>query len=273
MTNDDTNAVTLPPLPPEQERLERYLDGLMDAAERAAFEAEIKSDAAAQLQITAHRRLAAALGELYDTTPATSLQGLKFPAAATAGLARSRLLRIAGIAAAVAVVVGGAIYFLTPQPHVPEPKFATDTELQTRNRNVIVKEYQAQVASGFVPKEVCTTDKQFQEWTQKAFGQSLTPTHLASGSTGPAEPVLAGWSRATIFSGYSGLLLAHVDGKPVMVVMDHAPDRMVPKDDATSSPRVFQRKVGDVWLIEITPLDTPRVVTMIENAPATPPAP
>jgi hypothetical protein len=182
-----------------------------------------------------------------------------------------RLLRVAGIAAAAALAIGAGIYFLSPRPHADPIKVATDKDFQDRNQKYMVEEYKRQVAGGFKPAEVCTTDKQFQEWTQKAFGQALTPTHLATGAAAPAEPVLAGWSRGTAFSSYSGLLLAHVDGKPVMVVMDKAPDRMVPKDDAANTPRIFRRKVGEMWLIEITPLDTPRVITMIESA--SPPAP
>lgn len=277
MSHDQPDATAPAPLPPEAERLERYLDGLMEAGERAEFERAASGDPNIQAQIDAHRRLGAALGQLYHTG-AAAVGPLPFthPAHAGGTGAPRRLLRIAAVAAALALPVCAAVYFLVPRQQAAsiDPKAWTSEAFQKRNKEAIVAEYKRQVASGFKPAEVCTTDAQFREWTQKAFGRALTPTRTTPGTSAPAEPVLAGWSRATMFSSYSGLLLAHVDGKPVMVVMDPAPpDRMVPPDDASGSPRVFRRKVNDVWLIEVTPLDGPRVISGIEPAAVPAPAP
>jgi hypothetical protein len=272
MNQDD--PASPPPASLQDDRLERYLDGLMTAAEQTAFEAQIAADPVLSAQVTAHARLTGALGQMFDVK--------NLPAAADALPAtlplnpsparprNTRLLRIAGVAAAVVLPLCAAAYFFmlpkTPTPVVIKPQ--SSEEIQKRNRDYMVAEYSRQVASGFKPKEICTTDEQFAKWTKEAFGHTLSPTHPAAGSGAPAEPVLAGWSKGTAFSSYSGLLLAHVDGKPVMVVMDNAPpDRMVPPDDATSNPRLFRRKVNEVWMIEITPLDQPRVITNIEAGP------
>lgn len=261
-----------PPASLQDDPLERYLDGLMPAAEQAAFEAQIAADPALSAEVTAHRRLAGALGQMFDikNLPATA-DALPAPLPLHAARPHnSRLLRTAAVAAAIVLPLCAAAYYFmlpkAPTPVVLNPP--TTEELQKRNRDYMVAEYARQVASGFKPKEVCTTDEQFAKWTKEAFGHTLTPTHPAPGSGAPAEAVLAGWSKGTAFSSYSGLLLAHVDGKPVMVVMDNAPpDRMVPEDDATSNPRIFRRKVNEVWMIEITPLDKPRVITNIEAGP------
>ena len=256
------------------DRLERYLDGLMSPDEQAAFETQSAAQPAVAAQIAAHRRLTAVLGQMYDTSslPATHAKTAPPPPAPLPMRAFTprRLIRLAAIAAAIALPVAAAVWYLAPSGHPQEFKPLTTAEYQQRNRDAMVAEYKSQVASGFKPTEVCTTDEQFAQWTTTAFGHGLKPTHPGPGGAadGPAEPVFAGWSKGKVFSAYSGLLLAHVDGKPVMVVMDHAPvDRMIPKDDATSNPRIFSRKVNGVWMVEVTPLDQPRVITRIEAAP------
>ena len=263
------NPHALEPLSPADERLERYLDGLMSPAERAEFEATSAANPAVAAQIDAHRQLTATLGKHYDTSTQLTSDGavaapIPFPAR---GHSPRKLAKVASIAAAVLVPLCVAAYvFMAPkagQPVVIKP--TTSEEYQKRHRDYMVAEYAKQVKSGFKPREVCTTDEQFAKWTKDTFGYALVPSHPAPGSGAPAEPVLAGWSKGTVFSSYSGLLLAHVDGQPVMVVMDNAPpDRMVPQEDPTSNPRIFRRKVNEVWMIEITPLDKPRVITNIE---------
>lgn len=272
--NQDPTDTTLNPITPDEQRLERYLDGLMSPDEKAAFEAESAALPAVAAQIAAHRRLASVLGQMYDSTghPATADAETALPAplpmtprAGATPHSPRRLVRLAAIAAAVALPVAAAVWFMVPgeETHVLKPM--TTAEYQKKNLDAMTAEYKAQVASGFKPKEICTTDEQFAQWTTQTFGRPLKPVHPAAGSGAPPEPQLAGWSKATIFSSYTGILLAHVDGQPVMVVMDNAPaDRMVPLEDAASTPRIFRRKVNEVWLIEVTPLDKPRVITNIE---------
>lgn len=253
------------PLTPIQERLECYLDGLLTGDDKAAFEAEVAGNAELQAQIEAHRGLCTKLNAFASLSPSAPRT---LPFASPAARKPRRWLKVAAIAACVGIPAAGAIFWYLAPPPVQPIKFTplTSEQYQQKHRDLMLAEYKAQVASGFKPKEVCNTDEQFVDWTTKKLGHGLKPVHTSNPGD-PAEPVLAGWSVGTTFSAYTGLLLAHVDGKPVMVVMDQAPpERMVPKDDPTGMPRMFRRNVNGVWMIEITPLDQPRVISRIEAA-------
>ncbi len=258
--------------PPEQpfvdDRLERYLDGLMPAEEAARFEGELAADSALRDQVVAHRRMCGALKAYAAAPGAAALDGSSLPIAHAPARRRTPMqwVKFVAVAASIALPLGAAVWYVAPRPRPTEFKPLTSEQYQQKNRELILREYRAQVASGFKPKEVCTTDEAFVAWTTKALGHGLRPAHRAA-TPGRAEPVLAGWSRGDIFSAYTGLLLASVDGQPVMVVMDQAPpERMVPPDDASGTPRLFRRNVNGVWLIEVTPLAEPRVITGIEAA-------
>ncbi|HYD00483.1 MAG TPA: hypothetical protein VEB22_04595 [Phycisphaerales bacterium] len=263
---------TQPPLPhhprtspdPIDDRLERYLDGLMPADERTAFEAEAAASPALAAEITVHRRVCAALALLASPLQPGAPRLADEHATPPAARAARRWTGLVGVAAAIALCAFGAVWYLSRPPSALEPRVSSDREWQEKTQRRLVEQYEAQVAAGFVPAEVCTTDEQFAEWTRRRFEVALKPVH---GGPKP-EPVLAGWSRAEIFSAYTGVLLARVDGQPVIVTMDNAPDRSIPSDAAAGPLRVFRRKVAGLWLLEVTPLTEPRVITRIE--PATP---
>jgi hypothetical protein len=258
MTTDRATPAPTPP-PPYDDRVERYLDGLMSEQELAGFEAETAGDAAVQGQIAAHRRMVAVLGALAAAPAGNDPLPAPLPMSVRP---RMRWLRVATAAAVVALPAAAAIWYFAMQPGTSTARPLTSEQYQQRHRDLMVAEYKSQVASGFKPAEVCNTDEQFVKWTAEKFSHGLKPVHAAP------EPVLAGWSHATIFSAYSGLLLASVDGKPVLVVMDTAPpERMVPKDGAAGDLHIFQRRVNDVWMVEVTPLTEARVITRIEAAP------
>lgn len=253
------------PASPIEERLECYLDGLLTGDDKAVFEAELAGNAELQAQVEAHRRLCTRLrsfASINDSAPRT------LPFTSSADRKPRSWLKVAVIAACIGIPAAAAVFWYLAPPPVQPIKFTplTSAEYQRKHRDLMLAEYASQVASGFKPKEVCNTDEQFVDWTTKKLGHGLKPVH-GSKPGDPAEPVLAGWSVGTTFSAYTGLLLAQVDGKPVMVVMDEAPpERMVPSDDPTGMPRLFRRNVNGVWMIEITPLDQPRVITRIEAA-------
>lgn len=259
-----------PSAPAGEERLEYYLDGLLTGENKAAFEAQIAADPRLKGEVEAHQRMCAGLRSLTAVGQAPAVSSTLKLAGESAPNAKHsrRWVRIAAIAACIGIpAAAGVFWVLAPKPAEPV-KFAplTSEQYQQKHRDLMLAEYKSQVASGFKPKEVCNTDEQFVDWTTKKLGHGLRPVHGAKPGD-PAEPVLAGWSVGNTFSAYTGLLLAQVDGKPVMVVMDEAPpERMVPKDDATGMPRMFRRNVNGVWMIEITPLDQPRVITRIEAA-------
>lgn len=258
-----------PETSPFDDRLERYIDGLMTAEEAARFEAETATDDHVQSQLAAHRRMCGSL-KAYATLPGAtaSSQPAGPPLLVTSRRRRTLLqwVKFAAVAASVALPIAAAVWLIAPRPRAAEFRPLTSEQYQQKNKELILREYRSQIASGFKPKEVCTTDEAFVAWTTKALGHGLRPSHAAP-TPARTEPVLAGWSRGDIFSSYTGLLLASVDGLPVMVAMDKSPpERMVPLDDAAGTPRMFRRNVNGVWLIEVTPLAEARVITGIEAA-------
>ncbi|MBY0262532.1 MAG: hypothetical protein K2Q20_09320, partial [Phycisphaerales bacterium] len=113
--------------------------------------------------------------------------------------------------------------------------------------------YLAQRAAGFVPAVVCTSDSQFRKWTRDRIGVELSPPSAEAGVA------LAGWSYAESPAQYTYLLLASVDGRDVVVAMGTGADPIAPPSPSVGL-NAFPRRVGNVWMYEITPLDKPRIV-------------
>jgi hypothetical protein len=235
-----------------QELLERYLDGLLSESERAAFEARAKNEPELRSQIELQGELRSGLFRLYREP---GVRHGPVIASGTTGqpakTARHRRLFLLLGAAAVVAIAAVVVWMQNGEGDA--------------SRDRLFAEYNRVVAKGFVPAEVCTTDQEFVKWTDDRFKHPLRPVHPPAGST----PVvtLVGWDHTPLFSYYTGLLLARVDGKPVVVVMDPSVegDKM-PTEKHSGQPRLFSRKVGGVWLFEITPLDKPSVIPLIEPA-------
>jgi hypothetical protein len=123
--------------------------------------------------------------------------------------------------------------------------------------------YHSEVAAGFVPREVCTDAAQFAGWTKEHYGQALYPAPEAA----RAGVTLVGWSYGVAVTNYSGVLLARVDGTPVVVVVDKSGSegllRLAAPGDA--SLRSFRRRIGDLVLYEVTPLPEARVLPFISD--------
>jgi hypothetical protein len=219
---------------PDVERLERYLDGLMEPDERAEFEREAAASPALREQVALQSRIDAGLRRLMEPREAS--------AAEPEPVVTRRLWRPAWLAAAaaVAVVAAGAWWFVGRGPSGPDPLEA---------------EYRQVVAAGFVPTVVCTTDEQFRNWVNDKFGEPLQPKP----ERGDVQYV--GWNASRVLSSYSGLLLARVGDDESVVLIDRAvaEDERLPAP-ADPSLHQYRRVFGGLVLYEITPLDRPAVL-------------
>jgi hypothetical protein len=118
--------------------------------------------------------------------------------------------------------------------------------------------YALEQQNGFIPTFVCENDAQFAAVTAEKLGVALIPK---AGST----LALIGWTYRPVVSEHSMVLMARVDGTPVLVVMDRLMNDHEPEvgDNAV---HLFRREVGEAVMYEITPLPESRVLDALQPA-------
>lgn len=222
--------------------MDAYIDGRMEPAERAAYEERVNREPALRAEVDMHRQLEATLRTSYGEAAATPQTGAA-DVAATPTRRSGRWWM--GVAAAIVLLVIGWQWVLPAMTRVPGPE------------EKLVAEYAAQVSAGFVPKEVCTTDEAFVAWTVSTYGIGISPAAL------PASVQLLGWTRRDTLSSYTGVLLAKVDGREVVVFMDPSGSTAGEPGSAANTRtglRVFSQRIGGLTLYEVTPRDRPAVL-------------
>lgn len=235
--------MTHAPDPARAERLEAYLDGRLTGEHRAAFEAELASDAALRAELELQRGIDAALRRRFAPPEMISL-----PASSQAAAPRRsrRLWRPLAVAAAAALLAAGAwagwaVYSVSVDP--------------------LVSVYRSEVAAGLRPKWVCDTDEQLAEYLQDKFGRTLVVR-----STRP-DVSLIGWTSCSLMSPYTAVLLTRVGGEPVLVLVDRAEVDTRPSLPPLSGLRLFRREVGGMVLYELSPLDHPTLLDAFAKPP------
>jgi len=230
--------------PDPSDAVDRYLDGLMEEAERKAFERSLEHDDELRAQVEFQARLDASLNRRFAPRD-VPLADAPLPDAPLPDAPAPSPIRLpwGALAMAAVLVLAGAVaayfVFLSPQ----RAPFDQPHEV-----------YAEVVASGFEPREVCTTEAEFIDWMDRKFDQPMVIP------TGRAGIELIGWDYDRILTPRTGILLARVDGEEVIVLVDareHA-RRLRGADDL----RLFRRDIGDVTLYEVTPLDEPRLVPL-----------
>lgn len=233
------------------ESLERYLDGVMDAREREAFEREIGRDGELRAQVEAQREIDRVLIERFGARGVRPAEGEgsrsagedsgDLPRGLTRERAGRRGRRAGLIAAGVLLVVGVGAYVMLMPARAP---FDQPGEVYARI-----------VASGFEPREVCTDDAAFRDWMARKFDQALV---IPSDSPGVE---LVGWDYTRVLTTRTGVLLARVEGREVIVLVERRKDALR-LARASHGLRVFRRDVGGVSLYEVTPMDEARLLPL-----------
>lgn len=218
--------------------LDLYLDGQLSAEQAAAFERRMMATPALRAEVDAARSIDNNLRELFAVpsdlnVPVTTQQSTSVP-----------WWRRRWFAAAAAILLLFIGYAVSPWSRVMPPSALAQT-------------YFAQVDKGFIPEVVCTTPEAFATWTQTQFKEPLTPATL------PASIQLLGWSKTKLISDYTGILLAKVDGKEVIVLMDSTMYSKKLDDTYMHGLHAYETTMGKVRVIEVTPFDTTHVIPYI----------
>lgn len=238
--------------PPDGDEIDRYLDNAMSEAERAEFENRISHSESIRSEIELQRRVDVSLNAEFGAPPIAALL-TREEAQAFAPKSRrtgwSRELKMFGALAAllaIAVCIQGYLWLSAPTNEQERPSLA--------------QAYYKLVDHKFRPSEQCTTKEQFAKWMEQRFGVALAPKEDLP------NVEFVGWSYTTAISNYTALLLAKVDGKPVIVAIDSVarqndwgfPCRRQPEDKGGLN--FFSTEIDGIALYEVTPLDAPHII-------------
>ena len=224
--------------------LDAYLDGVLAAPDRERVERALRGNAPARDQVALQGRIDASLRRLFDP-PAT----VALPAVSRSHGTRLRVFWPLAAAAALLIVAAGVWVFVLRGAAGPSP---------------LGPLYRAQLAAGFIPEKVCTTSEQFAEWVHTYYGQSLYPPEKHDGVE------FVGWNYAKAVGQHSGVLLARVRGKEVVVVCDRALlDKKPFKNAGDPGLHSFRAQMGSVVLYEVTPYNEPAILPILSTTPPT----
>lgn len=116
--------------------------------------------------------------------------------------------------------------------------------------------YETSIREGFQPYWICDDEAVFAETFRRRQGVPLKLGEL------PEDRVMAGLSYLGGLSDSSTSMLAHVDGKPVIVVVDRLKNDWRPPvgHDEQTGLNVFRVERAGLVLYEVTPLDEPMLL-------------
>lgn len=239
-----------PPHADAGDRLDRYLDGSLSPAERAEFERELRVNPALRRELDSLAAVDSGLRRVLAPQPIEAPVAPISPRTVVARIHRTTgrpAWLMAGIAAALALAA--SLWLVLPP---------AQAKWEAKASNY----YAAQEKTGFRPEEVCTTDEQFRQWTTRVLKESLEPINVAGG------PKWVGWNYNKLFSDFTAVLVAQVDGRFVLVMLDRQAPELSKGTSLPKGLRAFSRTINGLKLVEITPLDTPRVLNAIRPVTA-----
>lgn len=235
---------------------ERYLDGQLQGDELAWMRARIEQDPALRNEEELHRRMTESLRRI------AAPEQVPFPAATAsapvdppapipitrASGPQTLRLRRWGMAVAAALLLAGAgLFRVYWDSRVPDFNLMAPGELYSRL-----------VMSGFHPAQVCTSDPEFAALVHEKLGTALIAT------ASPDVEVL-GWGYSSDYNGSpisprTMMLLAKVDGREVLVLLDQTARDRTLAAPAGGKLNLFRREVGQIVAYELTPMAEARVI-------------
>lgn len=249
------------------DRLDAYLDGLLDPASRAEFEQRLASNPALRSELQRQRAIDEAIQNLYPV-PAAQRAAAILEAARTRAVARAecddpaaapalrvrRVSRAVGwmaVAAGLVLLVGGWWVYRSLNP---------PGDLAT-GPTVVFSPMEPAAAIAKIEREkhepdiVCDDDQQFAALAWLKTGQGLllkTPI--------PPDLRIVGWSMKTVMSWKTLVLMVQSGDQWVYVLVDNISNDRSISMPAGSAYRVHRGQVGQVVLYEISPTDKPVVL-------------
>jgi hypothetical protein len=239
------------------ERLEAYLDGLLEGPERADVEQSHGPGGELAQNMELQDRIDSRLAHMFRVeAPASGTLAARLiretrPRAIEAK--PNRRLAWAAAALAAAAAVGWLIAGMPlPRGHVDQPMFAA---------RPLADVYRETVKDGFEPYYECREADRFADTFARRQGVALKLLPMAEGSRMLGLSYPGGLSRDTT------AMLCRVDGKPVMVFVDRASaDQPNAMDHAGEQAHVFRQERDGLVFYEVTPFDRPRVTEALVPA-------
>ncbi len=245
-----------------EEAVDRYLDGLMAAEERAAFEVRLADDPALRAHVERQRLIDTALRD-YARPPSPNriLATIReYPAASdssvvhTADQPQLRLRippawRRLAVAAVLILGVIGAWQVASVLRGGPSGKYDPGPH------RTMIQAYHDTVDNGFKATWICDSDAVFALVFKDTFGQMLSMNLPL-----PPNTTANGLNPFDIFSKKTVGMLARVSDQPVMIFVDRIENDRGTQPTEQDGLHVFRRKIGSLVLYEVTPLDTPSLL-------------
>ena len=247
--------------PVTDQRLEAYLDGSMPPDELAEFERLLTTDAEAALEVELQRQIDARLRKSFRVPELSSAQieqvlSDRDQPSVLSGLSSSRhtrrflLVAVGGLAATIACIL-----FAWQWSH------RIDLEPYFRARP-LVEIYREMVNQGFRPYYFCEDEDRFRFTFEK---RQNVPLRLAEM---PAERRMIGLSYSGGLSRNTTAMLCYVGQTPVVVFIDRREEDIpMAANNPDTNLRVFRKRIGDLVLYEVTPLETANIMDYLEIGP------
>lgn len=242
------------------ELLNAFLDGELDASQRAAFLADTQTDDALRRRMALQADIDAALRRrIIPPDVDAALERIR--TAERAGVRPGpgprgdrRFVLLVAAAAAVLVASTSAILWWSS---APSQELASTRQSRPANpRRTLEEVYRDALASGFKCDWECKNEKEF-AWT---YYYSMHQGLLLAAP--PDYIKVNGLAYSNSITHNTVHLLAYVRGEPVIVFGDEAAEDKGQKLCDGSPLQLFKRQVGEIVLYELTPLDKPHLLDL-----------
>ena len=238
--------------------LDDYVDGLLAEEAAGRFEERIDVDRDSRIEVERQTAVKGALQRMF-TPPAgvekRVLEAVRNAAAATpVPIARAEAVPFYRRRWAIAAMLALGVVAAWRLVGVMEQN--RPNEYPTRIWTSVETYYRDAVESGFKPKWVCKTDKEFADTFRKRFRQPLL---LASGTDTVAA---LGLGYANCLTPRTVTLLARVQDKPVVVFVDKQEKDTHPELPPNSGLNLVRKELGRLVLYEASPLAEPHVLDL-----------
>ena len=234
-----------------EDLLDAYADGLLTGEQRETVEQALPARPQLERQLHHQQAIDDALRRRLTPPPAHELQAvLEQAGTAAPGPARApwRLMaRRLAVAAALAAGAFGAWQiwsFMQPRPPGYQP-------MPWRTLAAI---YQDEITSGFEPDWVCKDDQEFSDTFDDLYRQPLLLEPLPEGVAALGLAYGNSISQRTIY------LLAEAANQPIVVFIDRAERDAGQSIESDTGLHLFERRVGDLILYELSPFTEPRLL-------------
>ena len=231
-----------------------YLDGLLTGERLARFEELVRKHPGLRARVESQRKLNDSLRrQMAPGFDSERVEAMLATAQPTSRTGRSRRVLLAASIGLVFVVGAAVVYLTNSGPTAaPPPTFTPQKFVYAEPAEV----YRELEANGFEPDYVCADDQEFLAYTENKFETAF----LVRSAPGVA---LIGWTKTTVFSSYTGAMMAKAGGRDVVLIVDRVADDRELEDPPGEGLRLFRRTIGDLLLYEITPGDEPAILPLV----------